>query len=60
MTPAAADVIITVVIITDAKSADSNLVDFDNKTCLDQPEIFNDISSEHSFSSTEKVSTNAL
>ena len=32
-------------ITTDAKSVDSNLVDFDRKTCLDQPGIFHDNSS---------------
>ena len=32
-------------IITDAKSVDSNLVDFDRKTCLDQPGILHNNSS---------------
>ena len=47
-------------IIRDAKSVDSNLVDFDRKTCLDHPGILHNNSSEHSFSSTEKVSANVL
>ena len=57
MTSAAADVINH----NDAELVDSNLVDFDWKTCLGQPGILHDNSSWHSFiSSTEKVSANVM
>ena len=47
-------------IIADAKSVDSNLVDFDRKTCIDQPGTLHNNSSKHSVSSTEKASVNVV
>ena len=47
-------------IITDAKSVDSNLVDFDRKTCIEQPEIFHNNSYKHSVTSTEQASVNVV
>ena len=45
-------------IITNAKPVDSNLVDFDRKTCLGHPGILHSNSFSHSSSSTEKSSAN--